>query len=184
LGGRGKVDITAHGAEALIEFPLKSGASILDTHAPIGNFVFGGSIDMRSESSLAGQRILVLEDDYYLAGDTANALRAAGAEVVGPFPQETPAIQAVYDGDLTGAVVDLNLGGGPTFATARALRQAQVPFIFLTGYDRSSIREGFDEVPQLEKPVEPRQIVNTLNCMIETAVSRRKPKFQSELFNE
>ncbi|WP_349546089.1 hypothetical protein [Bradyrhizobium sp. ORS 375] len=35
-------------------------------------------------NTLAGRRLLVVEDDYYLADDLARALGAEGAEVVGP----------------------------------------------------------------------------------------------------
>jgi hypothetical protein len=39
---------------------------------------------MTNEADLRGHRILVVEDDYYLATDAARALRGAGAEVIGP----------------------------------------------------------------------------------------------------
>jgi DNA-binding response OmpR family regulator len=123
-------------------------------------------IDMKGEPRLAGQRILVLEDDYYLASDAASALRTAGAEVVGPFPREAPAIEAVRHGGLTSAVVDINLGPGPSFETAHVLRQAGVPFIFLTGYDQGAIPDEFGGIPRLEKPVEPRQLVRALDRLI------------------
>lgn len=169
LGGRGKLVVGPTGVQATITFPLQTGASILETDAPVRSKVFGGSMDMSEEPSLAGRRVLVLEDDYYLASDTAGALRAAGAEVAGPFAQQAPALEAIRGGGLSSAIVDINLGSGPSFETAQALRQAGVPFVFLTGYDRNTILEGFRDVPRLEKPTELRQIVRTLDVLIEAA---------------
>ncbi|WP_170267928.1 hypothetical protein [Methylobacterium oxalidis] len=37
-------------------------------------------------ASLAGRRVLVVEDQYLLACDMAQALGAEGAEVIGPVP--------------------------------------------------------------------------------------------------
>jgi PAS domain S-box-containing protein len=174
LAGHGKVEITPQGAQALIEFPLQPGTSILETDAPAQNSVSGGSIDMNSEPGLAGQCILVLEDDYYVASDVASTLRGAGADVVGPFPLSGPAIEAVRQGGLTGAVVDINLGSGPSFETAHALGQAGVPFIFLTGYDQRAIPDEFDGIPRLEKPVEPRRIVRALDSLIGASATNRQ----------
>jgi DNA-binding response OmpR family regulator len=140
--------------------------------------LFGGSIDMSGEPRLAGQRILVLEDDYYLASHAASALRAAGADVIGPFPREAAAIEAVRHGGLTSAVVDINLGPGPSFETAHALREADVPFIFLTGYDQGAIPDEFGGVPRLEKPVEPRQLVRALDRLITVSVTDQKSTFE------
>ena len=166
LAGHGRVEITPQGAQVLIEFPMQPGASILATDAPVPSSVFGGSIDMTREPSLAGQCVLVLEEDYYMASDVASTLRGSGADVVGPFSLAAPAIEAVRYGGLTGAVVDINLGSGPSFETAHALGQAGVPFIFLTGYDQSAIPDEFDGIPRLEKPVEFRQIVRALDSLI------------------
>jgi hypothetical protein len=70
LNGHGKVRIEKGGAQCHLEFPLQEGASILET-SPQRATVFGGAIDMTEQADLTGQRILVVEDDYYLASDTA-----------------------------------------------------------------------------------------------------------------
>ena len=114
---------------------------------------------MSGEPSLQGFRVLVVEDDYLLAYDAESALTSAGAEVVGPFARESGAMEAVAKGGLSAAVTDVNLGFGPSFETAHALRTANVPFVFLTGYDQSVIPAEFADVPRLVKPIYTRQIV-------------------------
>lgn len=162
LGGNGSLTIEADGARCHLEFPLAEGASVLETDAPQRMDVFGGGIDMAGAADLSGQRILVVEDDYYLASDTARALAGAGADVVGPYPSERAAYSAVLNEPLTGALLDINLNGSRSFGLARKLAERKIPFIFMTGYDQQAIPAEFQAVPRLQKPVDFKQIVAEL----------------------
>ncbi|EQB07978.1 PAS domain-containing protein [Novosphingobium lindaniclasticum] len=162
LNGRGSVRFEAGGAQCRLEFPLKDGASILETDAPQPATLFGGAIDMSGQADLTGQRVLVVEDDYYLAADTARALKGAGAQVLGPCPSEDAARAHMADAPPTCAVLDINLGGGRSFDLAGDLRRDGVPFVFITGYDQDVIPERFAGIPCLQKPVEFRHIIGAL----------------------
>ena len=163
LGGRGELSIGPGGARCRLEFPLQSGPSVLETDAPRRAVVYGGALDMTGEADLTGHRILVVEDDYYLATDTARALKGAGAEVIGPCPTEEAARSALSDATPTGAVLDLNLGDtGPSFTLAAELRDRMVPFIMVTGYDAAVVPAEFETIARLQKPVQFRQIVDAL----------------------
>lgn len=120
---------------------------------------------MSAEATLAQKRILLVENDFYLATDAARALRNAGAEIVGPFSREALALAAI-DRRLDAAVVDINLGAGPSFATAAALRKASVPFLFLTGYDHNTIPAEFADIPRFEKPAELCDIVRAVAVLV------------------
>ena len=165
LGGRGEIVIGPEDVHVVIEFPLQPGASILETNAPMLGVVSGGSIDMVGEPSLSGQVVLVLEDDFYLAEDATLALRDAGAEVVGPFANAADAMAVLKGGRITAAVLDLNMGAGPSFEMSRAVRDAGAPFVFVTGYDKDAIPEEFADVVRLEKPVEVRDIVRAIAAL-------------------
>jgi DNA-binding response OmpR family regulator len=119
-------------------------------------------LDMTGEPDLSGHRILVLEDDYYLATDTARALQGAGAQVIGPCPNEDAAQDEMAGATPTGAVVDINLGHGASFRIARELRERGIPFVFVTGYDQEVVPPEFAAVERLQKPVDLRQIVGSL----------------------
>lgn len=164
LNGHGEVRIEASGARCHIEFPLADGASLLETDAPQLAKVFGGGIDMTGEADLTGQTILVVEDEYYLAADTARAVKAAGADVLGPFASEDAARSAVAagSGTITGAILDINLRGGRSFGLAGELLKAGVPFLFVTGYDEEVIPDEFRAVKRLQKPVEFRTMISEL----------------------
>ena len=159
LGGRGRLEIGPEGARCRLEFPLRDGASILETDAPQRATVSGGALDMTGEADLSGHRILVVEDDYYLATDTARALQGAGAEVIGPCPSEEAARDALEEGAPAAALVDINLGSGPSFTLAALLRERGVPFVFITGYDEGVIPPDFADVERLQKPVELKRVV-------------------------
>ena len=162
LNGRGKVTIEAGQARCHLEFPLTAGASILETGAPQRATVFGGAIDMNGHNELAGQRVLVVEDDYYLAADTARALAGAGAQVLGPCATEDAARAQVAAAPPSCAVLDINLQGGRSFGLAGDFKRAGVPFVFITGYDQDVIPPEFADVVRLHKPVEFRQMVAAL----------------------
>lgn len=117
---------------------------------------------MTSPFSLAGLAVLVVEDDYYLADDTRRTLVAAGAEVAGPYARVAETLLRLAEGRIDCGVVDVNLGEGPSFATAQALREQRVPFVFLTGYGREVLPEGFGDVELLQKPIEPRTLIDAL----------------------
>lgn len=162
LSGRGKVRIEEGGAQCHLEFPLKAGASILETGATQCATVFGGNIDMTGQPELTEQCILVVEDDYYLASDIARALSGAGAEVLGPCATEDAARAEIADTPPTAAVLDINLGGGRSFDLAGDLKRDGVPFVFITGYDQEVIPERFADVARLQKPVEFRHVIGAL----------------------
>ena len=82
---------------------------------------------MNQGTPLLGMRILVVEDDYYLATDERQMLQSAGADVVGPFGNAEEACRAAISDALDCALVDINLGSGPCFAVARELRDRGIP---------------------------------------------------------
>jgi ActR/RegA family two-component response regulator len=114
------------------------------------------------EPDLTGHCILVAEDDYYLAFDTARALRAAGAVVIGPCATEQAALDELQTTRPTGAVVDINLGSGASFKLAAMLRQRAIPLVFVTGYDPATIPPEFHDVTRLQKPVELDRILRAI----------------------
>ena len=162
LRGRGRISIKPGGARCHLEFPLQYGASILETGAPQRATVPGGAIDMTGEADLTGLRVLVVEDDYYLATDTARALRGAGADVMGPYASEADARADLMDHHPDAAVVDINLGPGPSFKLAETLKDGGVPFVFTTGYDPEIIPQEFESIGRLEKPFQLRQVVGAV----------------------
>ena len=108
---------------------------------------------------LQGISVLVVEDDFYLASDEKAALEKAGARVIGPCRDADEAANLTAGEPVDCAVVDINLGEGPSFAFARAMREKGVPFIFVTGYDQAVIPPDLSTAERLEKPIRERDLV-------------------------
>lgn len=101
----------------------------------------------------AKRRVLLVEDEVLVGMMMHDILVEKGLSVVGPCGSVADAVAALGIGDLSCAILDLNLGGETTYAIAKILTERAVPFAFVTGYGRESIDAAFQNVPILQKPV-------------------------------
>lgn len=111
---------------------------------------------------LMGARILVVEDEYYLAADLSRALEDEGAVVVGPVGSLSEAQASVTAGGFDCAVVDVNLRGIVAHQVAERLGEAGVPFLIATGYDHASLPETLRYAPRVEKPFAAHEVVDRI----------------------
>jgi len=103
---------------------------------------------------MAGQRILVVDDEILIALDTQDALVGAGYTVVGPVAKLSDALQLAVSEPLDAALLDVSLDGVLIWPVAQALHQRGIPFVLVTGFGRGLDMPGFCcNVPVLEKPV-------------------------------
>ena len=122
--------------------------------------------DQRS-GALTGLKVLVVEDQYFLADEISQALTDAGADVVGPFREMADGYEALErNPNLAGAVLDINLDGIMVFPIADALRARGVPFLFTTGYDERSIPTAYCDVPRCEKPINAADVIRRLDNLV------------------
>jgi CheY-like chemotaxis protein len=116
---------------------------------------------------LSGCRVLVIEDEYFLADDIVRTLSALGASVVGPFGDLKEATDVVHgDVGIDAAIVDINLRSEMVFPLARILLARKVPFVFTTGYDNGSIAPEFQDVRLWGKPLDIAAMARDLTGMI------------------
>lgn len=116
--------------------------------------------------SLRGARILIVEDEFFLADDLAAALRDAGAEVLGPAGTVAEAESIVDASAFDCAVIDMNLRGEMAYSIADRLQAAGIPFLIATGYDGAALPARFAGVPQLEKPADTRKVIEALPMLL------------------
>ena len=125
------------------------------------------SLQPERPGPLAGRRVLVIEDEYFLADDIVQALTALGARVVGPYGDIDEATAVVNrDIAIDAAIMDINLHNEMVFPLARVLRSRQVPLVFTTGYDRSSIDPDFQDVQLWDKPLDLKAMARELTNLI------------------
>jgi DNA-binding LytR/AlgR family response regulator len=118
---------------------------------------------------LLGCRVLIVEDEYFLADDLGKALDAHGAQVIGPIAYLEEALGQVGRGGFDVAVVDINLHDQAAYVIAERLEQAAIPFVFATGYSAEVIPSRFQHVIRLEKPYNVEDLVRTLSGLCPTA---------------
>ncbi|WP_407150627.1 response regulator [Bradyrhizobium sp. ORS 86] len=103
---------------------------------------------------LAGRRILVVEDEYFLADDIDCAFRALGATIAGPVGTIDDASRILRNGGaIDGAVLDVNIRGEMIYPIAGELLARSVPIVFTSGYDKVVLSSDFADVPLWEKPI-------------------------------
>src|SRR5215813_7760663 len=91
-------------------------------------------------------RILVVDDEPLISMLVENWLGELGCEVVGPVRTVADGL-ALADGQLDGAILDVNLAGDTCYPLANALHSRGVPVAFATGdgaLDEVILRKPFD----------------------------------------
>jgi CheY-like chemotaxis protein len=117
--------------------------------------------------TLISRRVLIVEDEYFLADDMAQALQKFGADVVGPVRSTVEALTLLAEEPVDAAVLDINLKGQMVYPVADALREQGVPFIFATGYDEAAVPEAYRDVPRWEKPFKPEDLAKALPGLVQ-----------------
>lgn len=113
-------------------------------------------------AALTGKRILVVEDDYFIAKGLSRALRALGADVVGPAASVSDALALIAVEHLDGGSLDLNLRGQAGYAVADALTERGIPFVLTTGYADDALPNRYAAVPRCQKPIQIDQLITGL----------------------
>ncbi|MEG3900329.1 MULTISPECIES: hypothetical protein [unclassified Microcoleus] len=135
---------------------------------------------------LANCRIFYLEDDYFIADDTRETLTAAGAEVsyCATMPRALGLVERLQ---FDAALLDLNLAGKSSVPVARVLRQANVPFVFLTSYTREVLPDDLSTSSLLTKPSDGVEVVRELEKQLQLSGAhkgqegcRRTPSDESD----
>jgi CheY-like chemotaxis protein len=109
-------------------------------------------------------RILVVEDDAFLALDLAEHLGGAGFTVIGPATSAAEAMRLLGEPPSDAAVLDVHLGPRETSEpVAVELKARGIPFVTVTGYSHEQRPPAFDGAPVLSKPVRAVDLIAALS---------------------
>lgn len=115
-------------------------------------------------TTLAGKRVLVLEDEPVVGMMVEDMLIDLGCLVIGPASRLEEALTMAQEEPLDLAVLDVNLGHTDSFPVAAVLEGRSVPFIFATGYgDRAT---PFPAAPIVTKPYRAQDICTALQLAL------------------
>ena len=118
------------------------------------------------QGALSGKRILLVEDEYFIAADLARALESEGAEILGPFSDVQRAQECADAAGIDVAVLDINLEGARSYPVAEMLDARDVPYLFVTGYDEWALPERFRDAPRLAKPFHMNMVIDEIARLV------------------
>ena len=141
------------GLVCTIQGPFVGDAETTGMSAPAGT---GAQHEMTASET--GQkeerrRILVVEDEPFVALQLQTDLEGEGHEVIGPASSLAQGLKLAQCEGLDAALLDIRLGRDTSANIADHLLARQIPFAFATGYsDSSMLPEHLHAVPRLRKP--------------------------------
>jgi CheY-like chemotaxis protein len=164
LGGSARAIFDAEGVSWSIDLPLPETKVVADKAEGGTAAVPSPRTEDDASQPLAGQRILVLEDEPLVAMMVEQVLAEAGATVIAVSSEEE-ALSALKATRFDKAALDVNLHGRQVRAVPAAMVRSAVPFLFVTGYGRSALPPGFEQVPTLNKPFNNHKLVEALGAL-------------------
>lgn len=112
------------------------------------------------------RRILVVEDDFFLADDLAQEFEQAGFEVLGPAGTVADALSLIERTDCAAAVLDVNLGKETSELIALRLAGSSKPFVVISGYSRDQLPPAYNGAPLVNKPLKAAFVVDSvIRCL-------------------
>jgi CheY-like chemotaxis protein len=102
--------------------------------------------------TLAGQRVLVVEDEPLIAILVGDYLTELGCVCIGPFGRLPEALEAARTAPIDAAILNLVIGGRHAYEVAAILAQRDIPFAFASGMAREGIAGPWADRPYMTKP--------------------------------
>jgi CheY-like chemotaxis protein len=107
------------------------------------------------------RKILIVEDEYFLADDCAQLAKDAGFEVVGPYDSVREAIDNLPN-QLDCALLDINVDGMSIYPLVDVLLDRSIRITLYTGYERDKIPERYRSLTVITKPGDCSQALHSL----------------------
>ena len=105
-----------------------------------------------SSASFDGTRVLIVEDEPFIALDLAQAVESAGGIVIGPAATLAQALDLIHVSVLEAAILDVNLPDGHIGPVLESLRQ-HVAVVIHSGVGLpDAFRKRFAHIPVYLKP--------------------------------
>ena len=118
-------------------------------------------------TELTGRRVLIVEDDWFIAGYVADALDDAGATLIGPVASAAEGLALLDQGPPPdAATLNFSLTDGTSETVARRLDELGVPFMFRSASASTALPIDLKDRPRLDKPFAGFQVVQAIEEMV------------------
>lgn len=114
---------------------------------------------------VSGSKVLIVEDEYFIATELERFLVKLGATVLGPAPSIERAVDYLADADA--AILDIRLDGKYVFPFADELVNRHIPFVFYTGCSDIAIPDRFRYASYLSKPAAAETVYSALRFALD-----------------
>jgi DNA-binding NtrC family response regulator len=119
----------------------------------------------------------MVEDEMIVAWLLEDMLTDLGCAVIGPAGSVKQALAMIEAEAIDAAVLDVNLNGEMSYPIADALAARGVPFVFVTGYDKGRILDGYRVFPVLQKPFHRSELSDILAKLL----TPKEPSVEAEI---
>jgi RNA polymerase sigma-70 factor (ECF subfamily) len=113
------------------------------------------------------RRVMVVEDEIWIAMALEEAVRDAGFEVVGPVGRLQDAIELARSQTIDAALLDIRLDREMVFPVADILLDRDVPFAFVTAFSESEIQRPHQGRPVWNKPINRSQFRHDIEALVD-----------------
>lgn len=109
-------------------------------------------------------RVLVVEDELFIAMEIADVLASAGFRVLGPAASVDDAFRLLGDVRPDAAVLDVNLGRDRVTPVAAYLKSQEIPFVLASAGDPRDLAHeaAFAGIENIGKPSDMSRLVATM----------------------
>lgn len=113
------------------------------------------------------KRILIVEDDPFIAMDLEDIFDASGFDVIGPFANVDAGLKALENTQPEFAMLDYNLGQETSIPLAIILEKKEIPYIFLSGQVAEVIfKHDILKRPIIAKPFVPEHLIRIVEIQL------------------
>lgn len=114
-------------------------------------------------NDLGQRRVLVVEDEIFVALDVAATVEDANGTVLGPVGTVRQAIDIINRNEVDAAILDVNLADGDVEAVLDRLKSRDVFVVIHTGGGLPArLAARYPGIPDFQKPVLPSRLTRAL----------------------
>jgi CheY-like chemotaxis protein len=108
------------------------------------------------------KRLLIVEDEHFLAEEARRKLRELGAILIGPIGDIGHALELIEGKEVDAAILDVHLDAPLVFPVVETLERLKLPYVFAVSHGPPSVPAGFTGFILCEKAAEIEHIAKAL----------------------